>query len=627
MEDKDLKIQNTDESHNTTDEEQSTTVNLQKTSTNKNSTNFRIGTPIHIIGIALIAIGLLIAVLSILSEYPIYSIIALPCLVVGFAALWYDNEDNSLLNIVGVFIYFIPVIVAANDVSGEKEVIVTIISTVGAIMVLWAQIRHKARYTGLYVAELTVGLIIVCTRMTASDSVYRPDKTANEITAALTSIYTNTDIKQTADSTSTLSDELKQNLFIEYETDKEVNTTLLPEQVSVEVLKSAAYSTEFKSLQNNEDTTSEEDVADADDTEQKEPTLYRAIVTMSLTKPLTEVDDSDTVKLEYVFKDENNDSIVESYEQHILQGADKLEIAPTGQFNGYKTGSIKQSQVNKQLLNLLTTIQEENNTPDVPLYFIYGTMLVEGGITNASQLYENPMTDIYKTLMLPYGGDKQYENGEVYTGNITGDSKVMIGPFQISSAYYTDWVSKASDKLIKQAGGTIPTNITNRGDTGQPLYLPDVVCGKLKQCEAAYNEANSYMSEHYKDWKEQPKEVKEFFGVMWYNVKYHGGASGIDWAKQHNSIISYFYDIAKEVYKDNNFLNDITNWSQASSKDNECVRQLCYKVDEQGLKNYLSEYKNYADEGNDTYLGDWVYAPKCLHFGLKMYEATLHGRV
>lgn len=626
MEDKDLK--NTDENHNTTDEKQSTTVNLQKTSPNKNSTNFKIDTPIRKISVAVIAVGMLIAIASILSGYQVYTFVSLPCLVVGFAALWYGNEDYSISNTVGMFIYFICIIMASNDASAKYEGIITILSIVSMGIILWSYLLHRTRYIDLYIVELIVGLVIIGTSIYVDcNAGNNLDKTANEITTALTSIYTNTDIKQTADSTSTLSDELKQDLFIEYETDKEVNTTLLPKQVSVEVLKSEAYSTEFQSLQNNDDTANTEDIDDANGTEQEEPTLYRAVVTLSLTKPLTEVAESDTVKLEYIFKDENSDSIVESYEQHILQGADKLEIAPTGQFNGYKTGSIKQSQVNKQLLNLLTTIQEENNTPDVPLYFIYGTMLVEGGITNANQLYENPMTDIYKTLMLPYGGDKQYENGDVYTGSIAGDSKVMIGPFQISSAYYTDWVSKASDKLIKQAGGTIPTNITNRGDTGQPLYLPDVVCGKLKQCEAAYNEANSYMSEHYKDWKEQPKEVKEFFGVMWYNVKYHGGASGIDWAKQHNSILSYFYDIAKEVYRDNTFLNDITNWSQASSKDNECVRQLCYKVDEQGLKNYLSEYKNYADEGNDTYLGDWVYAPKCLHFGLKMYEATLHGRV
>lgn len=290
---------------------------------------------------------------------------------------------------------------------------------------------------------------------------------------------------------------------------------------------------------------------------------------------------------------------------------------------GYTTGCIERSSVDKQILQFTAEASKEIEVAP-PIYFIYGSMLIEAGIINSNTLYSNSLSDIYQDVMIGKGGESQYEREDTYRGNITRDKTIMIGPFQISSAYYDTWTKLASDELIKKAGGTPPSIIYNRGDTGQPLYLPDVILGKLNQCGNKIKEANGYMSEHYLDWESQPDIVKQFFGVMWYNIGYHGGANGISHAKENSVIIDYLYDICKEVYKDNNFLDDITDWSQSSSFDNECVIQICRKVDPNGDKGYLAGYKKYANEGNDTFLGDWSYAPKCLHFGLKKLEVLLN---
>lgn len=378
-------------------------------------------------------------------------------------------------------------------------------------------------------------------------------------------------------------------------------------------------------------TTSENENADTDkaETEDSNSTKYRATVDWWANSIATNSDSmgDDTniepdIKLEYIFIDENSDGIIDDYTQYQLKLPDSIKIESNGEFNGYSTGRIEQSQVDNQLLDFVEAIKQEKGYK-VPLYFIYGTMLVEGGITETSSLYADKMSDIYQDLMINTTGKNQYTDEDVYNGSIIKDEQVMIGPFQISSAYYDQWVSLASNDLIEKAGGDVPASITNRGTTGQPLYLPDVVLGKIENCHEAYLEADTYMRSHYKDWNDQPEEVKEFFGVMWYNIKYHGGQAGLDHAKQKSKMLDFYYDICKEVYLDNRFLSDISDWSQSSSYDNKCVQQLCQKVDPNNSKGYIEAYKNYAGEGNDTFLGDWVYAPKCLHFGLQRLEALM----
>ena len=277
--------------------------------------------------------------------------------------------------------------------------------------------------------------------------------------------------------------------------------------------------------------------------------------------------------------------------------------------------------IDREILRYIKEIEEVyDNIP--PTYFIYGSMLVEAGIVDSNSLYGRDGASIYSDLMVDKGGISQYINSDIYGGNIIPDKGVMIGPFQISSAYYKDWVELASDRLIEGAGGEVSNKITNRGDSGQPLYLPDVILGKLLRCSESIEDADKYMSTHYKDWEKQSDVLKSMFGVMWYNIEYHGGSSGIQHAKDNPIIFDYYYDIVKEVYKDNNYLDVIDNWSQASDYDNKCVEEVCKLVDSDGSKGYMDGYKEYAGEGDDTYLGDWVYAVKCLHFGLKRLEGV-----
>lgn len=283
--------------------------------------------------------------------------------------------------------------------------------------------------------------------------------------------------------------------------------------------------------------------------------------------------------------------------------------------------SVDASNIDKEILGYIEEVEEVyDNIP--PKYFIYGTMLVEAGVVDSGSLYDGEDASIYSDLMVDTGGISQYSNGDIYNGEIVGDRSVMIGPFQISSAYYKEWVELAGDSLIEGAGGDIPEGITNRGDSGQPLYLPDVILGKLLRCRESIDDADRYMSTHYEDWEEQSDVIKSMFGVMWYNIEYHGGSSGIQHAKDNPIIFDYYYDIVKEVYKDNNYLDVIDNWSQASDYDNKCVEEVCKLVDSDGSKGYMDGYKEYAGEGDDTYLGDWVYAVKCLHFGLKRLEGV-----
>lgn len=287
---------------------------------------------------------------------------------------------------------------------------------------------------------------------------------------------------------------------------------------------------------------------------------------------------------------------------------------------GYTTSCIERNTVDKQILEFVAEASKLiENSP--PIYFIYGSMLVEAGITDSANLYDKGLSDIYQDMLIGKGGEKQYTDGDIKSGEIIRDTKAMIGPFQISSAYYDTWTKLVPDELIESVGGLIPTDITNRGNTGQPLYLPDVIYGKLEICSNKIEEADRYMKEHYDDWDMQPDIVKKFFGTMWYNIEYHGGTNGILHAKENSIILDYLYDISKEVYKDNNFLDDINDWTQASKLDNECIKQICRKIDPNGSKGYLAGYKKYAKEGDDTFLGDWNYAPKCLHFGLKKLES------
>lgn len=328
--------------------------------------------------------------------------------------------------------------------------------------------------------------------------------------------------------------------------------------------------------------------------------------------------DKGSISLHYILS-QNNTGIIDKMEQYTKDIPGNLRS--DGYF-GFSTGSIERNRVDKQIIDLLDTLDILGYTEDKPIsYFIYGSMLVEASITNSTMLYAEALPDIYQDTLVATTGLGQYSNNDAKQGSITKDKKVMIGPFQISSAYYEDWVKYAPDELIEASGGKVPSDITNRGTSGQPLYLPDVLLGKVEKCLSRIDIADVYMEEHYADWADQPAEVKTFMGVMWYNIEYHGGPDGIKFAKNNPIILDYLYDICKEVYRDNDFLNDITDWSQSSKTDNECIKQICRKIDINGEKGYIAGYKEYAKEGSDTYLGDWSYAPKCLHFGLKRLES------
>lgn len=296
--------------------------------------------------------------------------------------------------------------------------------------------------------------------------------------------------------------------------------------------------------------------------------------------------------------------------------------------SGFVAGAVDKANVDSQVLKLIEVINAKLGDTKVPPNLIYGIANVEAGIEDLKNVYSNGETDIYSSIMKPLAGAQYYTGGDLKNGKINkpaSSGAKMIGPFQIHASYYDSWVKLCPEDILTAAGGSNPTDITNRGNTGQPLYLPDVIYGHMLNASYKWSELNEFLKVRYNDWDSQPQSVKDRMLTVWYCIGYHGGNKGLKHAKDNPVIFDYFYYFSKALEQNPDLLSGLSDWGQAGKYSNVLVNTIISKVDSDGSKGLKAGFTSYASEGSTSYLIDWAYGAKVIYLGNQKFKEAVQS--